>query len=116
MVWWAAALFLAGGCTLGVAAGGIAEWLEMRGEWDKGYQEGRLRGHDLCEAEDDPAGGVLQDVSRVGRHGAGVVAAVLAAVVLRARNSVYRRMSAAEEVDFDHDGIPDVYGVDRPDT
>jgi len=55
MAWWAAALFLAGGCTLGVAAGGIAEWLEMRGEWDRGYQEGRLRGQDLREAGDDPA-------------------------------------------------------------
>jgi NhaA family Na+:H+ antiporter len=45
-----------------------------------------------------------------------VVAAVLAAVLLRARNSVYRRMRAAEEVDDDHDGIPDVYETDRPDT
>ncbi len=43
-----------------------------------------------------------------------VVAAALAAVVLRARNSVYQRMTAAEEADADHDGIPDVYGADRP--
>ena len=59
MVWWAAALFLAGGCTLGVAVGGAAEWLEMRGEWDKGYQQGTKLLRDLClrevEAEDGPA-------------------------------------------------------------
>lgn len=38
-----------------------------------------------------------------------LTAAVLAAVVLRWRNGVYRRLCEAETVDADHDGIPDVY-------
>ena len=38
-----------------------------------------------------------------------VTAALLAAVVLRARNRVYRRMCAEEEVDADRDGVPDVF-------
>ncbi|WP_229075123.1 Na+/H+ antiporter NhaA [Actinoplanes sp. DH11] len=38
-----------------------------------------------------------------------LAAALLAAVVLRARNRVYRRLHAAENVDADRDGIPDVY-------
>ncbi len=41
-----------------------------------------------------------------------VTAAVLAAVVLRWRNRVYRRLCEQEAVDADHDGIPDVY--ERP--
>ena len=41
MVWWAAALFLAGGCTLGVVCGCLAEWLEMRGEYETGYECGK---------------------------------------------------------------------------
>src|SRR5437762_3430742 len=36
-------------------------------------------------------------------------AAVLASVVLRLRNRVYRRIHAAENVDSDRDGVPDVY-------
>jgi NhaA family Na+:H+ antiporter len=38
-----------------------------------------------------------------------VVAAAAAAVVLRARNRVYRRIDQAERVDRDHDGIPDLF-------
>jgi len=38
-----------------------------------------------------------------------LVAAVLASVVLRARNRVYRRIREAEQVDRDRDGIPDIY-------
>ena len=38
-----------------------------------------------------------------------LAAAALAAVVLRMRNRVYRRMCEEEEVDADHDGVPDVY-------
>jgi Na+:H+ antiporter, NhaA family len=37
------------------------------------------------------------------------VAATAAAVVLRARNRVYRRIEALETADPDHDGIPDVF-------
>ena len=42
------------------------------------------------------------------------LSAVLAAVVLRARGRVYRRINAAEQVDRDRDGIPDVYQGDDP--
>ena len=38
-----------------------------------------------------------------------LVASVLAAILLRARNRAYRAILAAEEVDRDADGIPDVY-------
>jgi NhaA family Na+:H+ antiporter len=38
-----------------------------------------------------------------------LLAALLAAVLLRARNRVYRRLCEAEERDSDHDGTPDVY-------
>ncbi len=38
-----------------------------------------------------------------------LTAAVIAAVILRIRNGVYRRLCAAEEHDSDTDGIPDVY-------
>jgi Na+:H+ antiporter, NhaA family len=38
-----------------------------------------------------------------------LVAAVLAAGVLRMRNRVYRRLCEIEEVDSDRDGVPDVY-------
>lgn len=41
-----------------------------------------------------------------------LIAAVLAAVVLRLRNGVYRRIHAAESADADRDGIPDVYETD----
>ncbi len=38
-----------------------------------------------------------------------VVAGLLAAIVLRSRNAVYRRISEAEAKDSDHDGVPDLY-------
>ncbi|NMO05079.1 Na+/H+ antiporter NhaA [Gordonia sp. TBRC 11910] len=38
-----------------------------------------------------------------------VTAALIAAVVLRLRNRSYSRLADVEEVDDDHDGIPDVY-------
>ena len=38
-----------------------------------------------------------------------LLAAVLAAVVLRARNRTYRRLHEAEQVDADADGVPDVH-------
>ena len=40
-----------------------------------------------------------------------LVAATLAAIVLRLRNRVYRRLCEAEETDSDHDGVPDVFEV-----
>jgi len=38
-----------------------------------------------------------------------VAAAVLAAILLRARNRRYRSMWEEENIDQDHDGIPDIY-------
>jgi NhaA family Na+:H+ antiporter len=45
-----------------------------------------------------------------------VAAALLAAVILRLRNGVYRRIHEREIADRDHDGIPDVYEDDQPDV
>jgi NhaA family Na+:H+ antiporter len=41
-----------------------------------------------------------------------VAAALIAAVLLRIRNSHYRQLCAEEEADEDHDGIPDIYQRD----
>jgi NhaA family Na+:H+ antiporter len=41
-----------------------------------------------------------------------LLAATIAAVILRLRNRVYRRLCEAEEVDTDNDGTPDVYEAD----
>ncbi|SDR21893.1 Na+/H+ antiporter NhaA [Thermostaphylospora chromogena] len=43
-----------------------------------------------------------------------VIAALLAAVILRLRNRVYRRIHEIENADLDRDGVPDVYEADRP--
>ncbi len=42
-----------------------------------------------------------------------LAAALLAAIILRARDRAYRRIREMETVDADHDGIPDVYEADR---
>ncbi len=42
-----------------------------------------------------------------------VLAALLAAVVLRVRNRTYRLISERERADVDADGVPDVYQTDR---
>jgi NhaA family Na+:H+ antiporter len=44
-----------------------------------------------------------------------VLAALLATVVLRMRNRVYRQMHERENVDLDQDGVPDVYERERGD-
>jgi NhaA family Na+:H+ antiporter len=46
---------------------------------------------------------------KVGVLAGSLLAAALAAVVLRARNRIYRRVCELEAVDADHDGVPDVY-------
>ena len=40
-----------------------------------------------------------------------LLAALIAAAVLRVRNRTYRQLCAAEEVDADQDGTPDVYAT-----
>jgi NhaA family Na+:H+ antiporter len=46
---------------------------------------------------------------KVGVLAGSVLAAVLAAGLLRARNRAYRRLAELEELDSDADGVPDVY-------
>jgi NhaA family Na+:H+ antiporter len=54
-------------------------------------------------------GSVHDDHAKVGILAASLLAALLATVVLRARNRRYRQAEEAEKIDSDHDGIPDVY-------
>ncbi|HEU4542114.1 MAG TPA: Na+/H+ antiporter NhaA [Jiangellaceae bacterium] len=42
-----------------------------------------------------------------------LLSAMIATVILSRRNAVYRRISADESVDSDHDGVPDVYEPDE---
>ena len=49
------------------------------------------------------------DHVKVGVLGGSVLAAALAAVILRARNRAYQRLLAVEEIDVDRDGTPDVF-------
>jgi len=55
------------------------------------------------------AGGQADDHVKVAVLLGSLVAALLAAGVLRVRNRVHRRIRAAESVDRDHDDIPDIY-------
>ncbi|WP_211357053.1 Na+/H+ antiporter NhaA [Nocardioides rubriscoriae] len=55
------------------------------------------------------AGSQADEHVKVGVLVGSLVAATLAAVVLRARNRVYRRLCEQETLDEDQDGIPDVY-------
>ena len=54
-------------------------------------------------------GSEADERAKVGILVGSVVAAMAAAVVLRARNRVYRRIEDAERLDSDHDGIPDLF-------
>ncbi|MDP9792852.1 NhaA family Na+:H+ antiporter [Catenuloplanes nepalensis] len=55
-------------------------------------------------------GGSEQDEhARLGILTGSLISALLATVVLRLRNSHYRRLAAEESLDVDADGIPDVY-------
>jgi NhaA family Na+:H+ antiporter len=45
-----------------------------------------------------------------------VLSALIATVILRVRNRVYRRIHEEETRDADNDGIPDVHQVDHPRT
>jgi NhaA family Na+:H+ antiporter len=57
-------------------------------------------------------GGGREDHAKVAVLTGSLIAALLATTVLRLRNRVYRRIEAAESLDADHDGIPDVYEAD----
>ncbi|CAN5424941.1 Na+/H+ antiporter NhaA [soil metagenome] len=53
------------------------------------------------------------DHVKVGVLAASVLASVLAATLLRARNRTYRRIEELEALDADTDGVPDVFDDDR---
>jgi NhaA family Na+:H+ antiporter len=55
------------------------------------------------------ADGAANDHAKVGILVASLTAALLASIILRIRNTQYQRISAAEAVDSDADGVPDVY-------
>ena len=55
------------------------------------------------------AGASATSTSRSGCSAGSLLAALLAAVILRLRNRAYRRICEAEERDADADGTPDVY-------
>lgn len=54
-------------------------------------------------------GSVRDDHVKVGVLVGSLLAALVAAVILRLRNHTYRRLCEAEEADSDQDGTPDVY-------
>jgi NhaA family Na+:H+ antiporter len=55
------------------------------------------------------AGTRLDGFVKVGVLAGSVLAGLVAAVILRLRNRVYRRLEAKERADRDHDGVPDVF-------
>jgi len=55
------------------------------------------------------SGSARDDHVKVGVLVGSVVAALLATIVLRLRNQVYRRLYDAEAADSDNDGVPDVF-------
>ncbi|WP_426997796.1 Na+/H+ antiporter NhaA [Pseudarthrobacter sp. N5] len=57
-------------------------------------------------------GSAHDDHAKVGILAASLLAAILASVVLGARNRQYRAVEAEESIDSDEDGIPDVYERD----
>ena len=54
-------------------------------------------------------GSVRDEHAKVGVLVGTVTAALLATVLLRLRNRIYRRIAVLEQADADDDGIPDVY-------
>lgn len=59
-------------------------------------------------------GSAMEDHVKVGVLVGSLTAALLASVVLRLRNRVYRRIQALEERDSDADGVPDVFQQNEP--
>jgi NhaA family Na+:H+ antiporter len=55
------------------------------------------------------AGSVRDEHVKVGVLVGSLLSALVASVILRLRNRTYRRLCAAEELDSDADGTPDVY-------
>jgi Na+:H+ antiporter, NhaA family len=59
------------------------------------------------------AGSERDEHVKIGVLAGSLLSALLATVVLRVRNRHYRLLRAEEEVDDDHDGVPDVYQEDE---
>jgi NhaA family Na+:H+ antiporter len=59
-----------------------------------------------------PEGSAREEHVKVGVLAGSLVSALLATVMLRSRNRVYRRIEQEESADADADGIPDVYQRD----
>jgi NhaA family Na+:H+ antiporter len=59
------------------------------------------------------AGTERDDQAKIGVLLGSLIAALLAAIVLRIRNRHYRRICAEESLDADADGVPDVYQRDE---
>ncbi len=55
------------------------------------------------------ADGQTTDLIKIAILTASLTATILAGILLRTRNQIYRRIHKAETVDLDHDGVPDVY-------
>jgi NhaA family Na+:H+ antiporter len=55
------------------------------------------------------AGSTADEHVKVGILAGSLIAGLLAAVLVKSRDRTYARMAAAEQVDSDADGIPDVY-------
>ncbi|MFE1444102.1 Na+/H+ antiporter NhaA [Streptomyces sp. NPDC058739] len=62
--------------------------------------------------EEDPA--LMSEIKAAVLLGS-LIAATLATILLKIRNTKYRRLWEAEERDEDQDGIPDIYEQDEPD-
>jgi NhaA family Na+:H+ antiporter len=60
------------------------------------------------------AGSVADEHAKVGILLGSLLAALVAAVVMKARDRTYRRIHEEETADADSDGIPDVYQARRP--
>ena len=58
-------------------------------------------------------GSAREDIVKVGVLAGSLLAAVLAAILLRIRNRHYRRIFELETADAGHDGVPDVYVTER---
>jgi len=58
-------------------------------------------------------GSARQDIVKVGVLAGSLLAAFLAAILLRIRNRHYRRVFELETADADRDGVPDVYLTER---
>ena len=58
-------------------------------------------------------GSARQDIVKVGVLAGSLLAAFLAAILLRIRNRHYRRVFELETADADRDGVPDIYVTER---